>query len=512
MHHSVVGFQRKLREAALTEILDAKIAGLEMWIDYEREKAASWARSREMQVVVEQLIDLAAENTPEQIQSSPLQDELREVINRLAGEKVSFQIWNRLHTTVADEPTRKAIGSGVTAFGGAVLTEVFRGRSHMMNYDRDQIISATPSTTQERGHTGTLTPVRDANGDVIAALFVADPDARNEVAKIFGIVDLGLSGETYAFNNDGLLLTESRFTDQLKSLGLIPDKPGAVSSRVVYLRDPGGDLTKGYQPEEPLAVRPLTKMAQYATAGVDGVDLIGYRDYRGVMVVGAWRWLDKYRIGVATEVDRDEMEPGLWLFVAQAWVIFGLFAVCLGVIGYSYYSLYRSRQLAGENLQIGQYTLQEKIGEGGMGRVFRAKHAHLKRPTAIKMLKPDLIDRGSVARFEREAQLASQLTHPNTIQIYDYGVTDKGLFYYVMEFVEGPSFAEEVQRHGAIPADRVIRLLKQVCGSLIEAHAAGLIHRDLKPRNILICQRGGMSDFVKVVDFGLVKDLRPMRR
>ncbi len=504
-------FQKTFREQALREILDAKIAGLEMWIEFEREKVASWTRSHAVRDTVLQLVDLAAndQNSVEQIRTSPLQDELRDVIFRLAGEEVSYQLWNRNHDTIADEPGRLAIGSGVTAFGSAVLTEVFRGKAHILVYDKEQQISLVQSAIYENGRSGTITPLRDADDKIVAAVFIVDHHSHEQVARIFRLVDLGKSGETYAFTKDGLLLTPSRFDDQLRRIGLIPDEPDTGSARVVQLRDPGGDLTKGYKPVEPLAVRPLTKMAQYATAGVDGVDLDGYRDYRGVMVVGAWRWLDEYQCGVATELDRDEMEPGLWLFIAQAWVIFGLFAVCLGVIGYSYYSLYRQRQLAGENLQIGPYTIQEKIGEGGMGRVFKAKHAQLKRPTAIKMLKPDLIDRDSVARFEREAQLASQLTHPNTIQIYDYGVTDKGLFYYVMEYADGPSFAEEVERRGALPADRVIRLLEQVCGSLIEAHGLGLIHRDLKPRNLLLCRRGGMSDVVKVVDFGLVKELDP---
>lgn len=497
-------FQRKLRSAALQEILDAKIAGLEMWIEHEHEKVASWARSNELRQLIEQVVEYAGQQpTPEMLRMSPLQELLRKEMHTLAGEEASYQLWNRSHTTIADEPQMKAVGSGVTSFGGSVLAEVFRGKSFLMTYDRDEQITIVESAIHNQPRSGTLAPIYSSDGEIMAALLVIDEDASEQVARIFRLADLGTSGETYAFNNDGHLLTESRFNDQLKSIGVLPE--GGSSAGNVILRDPGGDMTTGYRPSEPLAVQPLTKMAQYATAGIDGVDVHGYRDYRGIEVVGAWRWLDEYGLGVATEIDKGEMEPGLWIVVAQAWIILGLFTVCLGIVLYSYYSLLKLR--SGEHSRIGKYTLEKMIGEGGMGRVFKARHEHLKRPTALKLLKPDLSNADNIARFEREAQLASQLTHPNTIQIHDYGVTDEGLFYYVMEFVDGPSFAKEVSHRGALPPRRVVHLLKQVCGSLIEAHDAGLIHRDLKPLNILLCKRGGEQDVVKVVDFGLVKHL-----
>jgi tRNA A-37 threonylcarbamoyl transferase component Bud32 len=158
--------------------------------------------------------------------------------------------------------------------------------------------------------------------------------------------------------------------------------------------------------------------------------------------------------------------------------------------------------------QIGQYTLRRKLGEGGMGEVWLAEHGLLKRPCAVKFVRPELAQNpATAARFAREVQAVTRLSHVNTVRIYDYGRADDGSFYLVMEYLDGPTLEALVHELGALPPGRAVYLLRQVCGALAEAHAADLVHRDLKPSNVIVASLGGQHDVAKLLDFGLVQDL-----
>ena len=161
--------------------------------------------------------------------------------------------------------------------------------------------------------------------------------------------------------------------------------------------------------------------------------------------------------------------------------------------------------------ELGSYRLVTRLGEGGMGEVWRAEHRLLARPAAIKLIRPDVLGfarerTGQVLRrFEREAQATALMRSPHTLELYDFGIADDGTFYYVMELLDGFDLDELVTRFGPVPAERALHFLRQICASLGEAHEAGLIHRDIKPANLYACRYGRDVDFIKVLDFGLVK-------
>jgi len=201
----------------------------------------------------------------------------------------------------------------------------------------------------------------------------------------------------------------------------------------------------------------------------------------------------------------DQEVPGPMFFLGYAMV--AVVAVLLSAGGSRIiYDLSRKATAA---QQLGQYKLVRKIGEGGMGTVHLAHHVLLRRPTAIKLLPPDKVGgANNLERFVREVQHMSQLSHPNTVAVFDYGHSPDGVFYYAMEYLGGGVDLEHlVAAYGPQPAARVAQILAQVCGALQEAHDAKLIHRDIKPANIILCERGGMPDVAKVVDFGLVKEI-----
>jgi serine/threonine-protein kinase len=183
----------------------------------------------------------------------------------------------------------------------------------------------------------------------------------------------------------------------------------------------------------------------------------------------------------------------LWLGVAAAAGVYGS------------YRIETLRAEALEARKLGQYRLKERLGAGGMGEVYLAEHVLLRRRCAIKLIRPERAgDPKNLARFEREVRATATLTHPNTVEVFDYGRAEDGTFYYVMEHLPGLTLEQLVQGHGPLSPPRAVHLLRQVCGALREAHAIGLIHRDIKPGNVIVCQRGGVPDVAKLLDFGLV--------
>jgi hypothetical protein len=501
----------RLTRESLRSILVANATSLEMWLADVREDAE---RKLEPELVSDAAVQLLAQHaggegqTAAEMNSSPELD----VLDRLnTGTPLGWALVDLKRNVVAsnhsdlvgqsllipDDAIQRAISQQTTVSRPFRLQIPIQGKTNHHSLVGGPIMCA-------------IAPVVHDGLTVGCLAILIDPLDR--FTELLSVARSGRTGESYAFDRQGVLLSQSRFEPQLRKFGLLDPNPKIVSPLNIEIRDPGVDLTVGETPEAERSRQPLTRMADQATRGGTAEDVMGYNDYRGVRVVGAWRWLPDYGIGIATEMDVTEAFRPVALLRQAFYGLAGL--VCLIGIGWLSISVAihgltgRIQRVSGARRRLGQYELGELIGRGGMGTVYLGHHPLLHRDVAIKVLESDdELNQQTISRFEREVQMTAQLRHPNTIDIYDFGRADASTFYYVMEYVDGITLQELVDRCGRQSPARVIHLLLQVCGSLSESHGLGMIHRDIKPSNLLLTARSGLYDMIKVLDFGLVKQI-----
>lgn len=492
----------------LTTLLYADIAALRLWFSQQETDAKSLAADVRIEGAIVELAEIAKDTNVSQelltnsAAAKTLQQHLRPVLE--AQRYLDYVIIGPDKRILAS-PNPRLVTRPTPRGYDSFLDRALRGRASV---SRPFVRELTVNPRASGPTMFVAAPVRRAGGKV-AAVLALRLRPEEQFSQIFSVARMGDTGEAYAFDRRGVMLTASRAEDQLKKLGLIPDEPEATAILNLRLLDPEADLEHGEQPKKARSAWRLTKMAAAAVLGEDGVDVEGYRNYRGVKVVGAWAWLPEYGMGIATEVSTEEAFQTLYMLRQAFMVLFLLLALSgLAIFGFTLLverleaSIRRSALGA---RRLGQYALLQEIGRGNNGMVYRARHTLMRRPVAIKLLSPDMTNEITAKRFEHEVQMTSQLTHPNTVAIYDYGHTPEGLFYYAMEYLSGIDLNQLTRQFGPQPEGRVIHILRQVCGSLAEAHRIGLIHRDIKPANIVLTHRGGLPDLVKVLDFGLVK-------
>ena len=283
------------------------------------------------------------------------------------------------------------------------------------------------------------------------------------------------------------------------------DTPPDTSQRyTVRVADPGGSIFDDFVPKDPLQEWPRTAAARVALYKRSGIDMGGYRDFVGRKVVGRWRWDERLQAAIVIEQTTSEAFQTIRFVDIVNRIAWGIpFSIAIGLAKSS--GIRTSMRRGKQPARIGAYNVVGNIGEGGLGVVYKAEHRLLGRVIAIKLLKSTSINRQDAKRFEREVRLASRLVHPNAVNIYDYGLSQEGYFYYAMEYIHGVNLTEFVTYAKQIPIDRSLHTLIQICGAIREAHLEGLIHRDIKPQNVMIYNRGGIADVVKVLDYGLVK-------
>ena len=465
---------REIRATGMQALLNTQVGTLEQWIAERRREAEQLAAEPELNVAIH---NLAAGRAADRARI------VAGILGRAAALGVTaVQVIDPRGRVLAASDTQRT-GHDVTPDFLAHIAPVIQGSSAFVRPHSD----FGAAGAREVGPAWVAAPIRAANGAIIAVLALGSPVDKG-FASLFEAARPGASGEALAFDDEGWLLSPSRHAEELRQRGLalrlaVPDAPAEV-------------LTL-------LASQAVAKIG----AGGEGLLLEPYPSYLGREVIGAWRWLREYDIGVAVEIEAGEAyAPLTYLQVGFAIVILLMFAVWLSgfVSPKALAALWRRD---GQVRQLGPYRLLRQIGEGAISNVYLAQHRMLKRPAAVKVLKAQTTSDEWTARFQREVQMTSLLHHPNTITIYDYGTGPNGEFYYAMEYLEGLSLADLVERYGPVPPSRTAHILRQACASLWEAHSCDLVHRDIKPQNIMLCTIRGERDFVKVLDFGLVKQI-----
>jgi serine/threonine-protein kinase len=515
-YHGVHDAVAENRVKSLERLLGTVVAAADVWVGDHTAETARLARERDVVTPASRVT--AAARAPGAAASACYSADAEEVVrqvraNTVMSQAATVRLIDRAGAVIATDRQEMC--------GRRVRSSVFRHKLDLAFDGKPQFVRPYPDPELKiderdgpsRPLLWILAPVRAGDAPA-AAVLAMGVYADQEFARIFSPRNVIGQVDTYAFGDDGLLLTPSRYGELLAQAGEIPDEFAAQRAFTIHARDPGGNLSAGHRSRLEPAARPLTEPAALAIAARHktseaeraGTVAVPYRDYTGVDTVGAWRWLPAYDFGVIAEIPSSEAFAPLRYLLITFSVIGGFTVLTLLAALYSSLSLTRLRRQFGRLQRLGAYTLEKPISEGGMATIYLARHALLKRPTAIKVLKKRIATDEFIHRFEREVQLASQLMHPNTVEIYDFGRTRDGQPYYVMEFLDGVTLSELVAETGALPPGRAVHVLRQVAAALREAHQRGLVHRDVKPDNVMLCRRGE-DDVVKLLDFGLVKSL-----
>ncbi len=502
-HLEVEQSMRATRGAALASVLDSQAQSLRVWIDDQKLGIARLARDRQLREAAASLADIAGDTgaEPTSYCVSPAARRLAaQLDDALTGAgTVAFNLVVASGRIVASNPAEYCgLRYRAETFESS-LAPAFDGDTLFLppHDDAANLEGAPRSLPLDQPLIWIRSPMRDANNDVIAVLGIGYL-ANEQFSTILAAARAGQTDEVYAFDRNGVMLSRSRFEETLYERASLP--VGASSIGRLVLRSPlDDDSARTRLVEAALA-------AKSAPESASGMLLDPYPGYLATPVVGGWRRLAGDDLFIAIEMSADEAYAPLEALDTVFAVVFGILilAVCVALFYWFTAVLIRAEV---EKDRMGPYWLGERIGKGGVGNVYRARHDLLKRPSAVKLLKPSRATDEMTARFRREAKLASQLTHPNMIDIYDYGVGIDGSLFYAMELLEGDTVGDLVLRGGPMPVARAVHLLRQVCAGLAEAHGKGLVHRDISVTNIMACLYGGEYDFAKILDFGLVKSV-----
>lgn len=491
----------------LVGVADSVSLATQRFLGDKAQLVESWSRQPVIRQAIVKLVAQADANT-EPLGASDESDVIEDQLQTLSGHKnIQFMVWNDSYVTIAGgREDGSDIGKPVHHTGAADLNRVMRGETVLFGPQRLADEGVDGSADTDRPVMAIIVPIRNEQGNIIAAMAVRGFGLFAEFNRMFADVAAAGGLDAYAVSDKGTMLSESRNAVSLATSGALDVAADRIAAGL-RVADPGMLLTIENVGSVQREICPLTISVAGATTGNANVGIEPYHNYAGTPVVGAWRWNPDWQIGVVIERDAAiAFEPAQ--IVRFSFLLLGSVLSLTAFAAAAKIASRSARDHAAVH-PLSRYELVSELGSGGMGVVYRARHIQLGRDTALKVLRGDRHNKEDRLRFDREAKLAASLSSPHSVMIYDYGRSEEGEAFCVMEFLRGLTLNEVVARGGHQPFGRVLFLLSQICDALSEAHSLNLLHRDIKPQNVMLSLDASVGDWAVVFDYGLAKPLQP---
>lgn len=494
-----------MRQSVATElqgIADSVALGSQQFLGDKAQLVQSWSRQPVVQTAINELVEISkSEAGVEQLQSTTQAESIRLQLQQLSGfESVEFAVWNDSYRTIAtSNPDDNQLGEPIDPSGASDLARVMAGETVLFG---PKLVDGGKQPLM-----AIIVPIRDAEDQVIAALKVHGIGIYDDFNRMFMNVALAGELDVYAVDSNGVMITASPRALAMAAEGNLDVESGEVAANL-RVADPGLVVDRSNVHSVQRSTSPLTIAAAQAINGGSNVRIEAYKNYAGIDVVGAWRWHPDWTLGIIIE------RPADVAFAPARIVRFGF--VLLGTLLFITAFAAAARIASTSTAQraavhpLSRYEILGELGSGGMGVVYRARHRQLGREAALKVLAGDRRHKEDRLRFDREARLAASLSNPHSVLIYDYGQSEDGEAYCVMELLRGVTLQEVVARSGHQAIGRTLCIISQMCDALAEAHSMNLLHRDIKPQNVMLSLDPSVGDWAVVFDYGLAKPLEPV--
>ena len=522
-YQQVASAQRAAIQNELSGMVNSVTLSTEGFLNDRARLVESWSRQPAIRQSVIELVEIAKQdNATEALKKAPQTELIRQQLQKLSGfEGVKYMVWDLSQITLASwREDRSDVGKFIPRNGAAALSDVWRDNTVL--YGPGDLLSielpdasfsetsadetATEFQRSRKPVMVNIVPIRDAKDKVVAALMVRGIKMFDDFDEMFRETSEVSGLDVYAIDRNEFMLTNSPVAVRAANILELETRTDSIASNL-RVSDPGFAIRPSNIGKIMRTSMPLTYAAAGAISGREGVRTEEYLNYSGVPVLGAWRWSEKWEVGIIVEHDsKTAFAPTR--IVRFGFLLLGTLLTLTGFAAASQIAKQTSRAHAAVH-PLSRYELMSELGSGGMGVVYRARHRQLGRETALKVLRSDRQNKEDRLRFDREAKLAAKLSNPHSVMIYDYGRSEEGAAFCVMEYLQGITLYEVVMRSGFQSVGRTLFILRQICESLGEAHATGLMHRDIKPQNVMLSLDKSVGDWAVVFDFGLAKPLHP---